>query len=708
VATSSYQWQAGATPLQQTNDSIIAGAQGQAAIAANASGTGFFAAWTDPMAGTTVEGRLMLAGGEPQGSQFTVNTGLAGAHGLASVAGLADGRYITVFKDTGNDPAGDIHGRIFNADGSPAGNDFVVTNSAFADSEPHVVGLDDGGYVVTWTRGFGGNDLDVRASIYNSDGTVRDALINVTLSSLTAERHSSVAALAGGGFVVVWDQSPTGGGSTEVRFTRFDANGQPLDPADGVIFDQAGSINQDAHVVGLADGGFAIAYTDNGWGQSGTEISTVVFNANGTLRSSFLEPNGLANGGKTFDNQQTPSLAALSNGGFAVSWNDADTHSEYLQAYDAQGNALGPNKIVLGNSQDAEIAGLAHGTVAMLSDSLIPDGDGNSIRSKIYQLVHVLTGDASNEVIQALESGIRETIDGAGGDDTVTFSHDLASYQVTDFGKYIDVVRDGATTRLSNVEHLQFGDGTIDVNDGNPLFDTVYYMTHNPDVFHAHVNALAHFDASGWHEGRDPNAFFSVNGYLATNPDVKASGMNPLDQYDQSGWQQGRDPGANFDTKLYLLHNPDVAAAGVDPLAHYLQYGITEGRQAYQAIGTAVTGFDAEYYLLHNPDVAASGMDPLQHFNQFGWHEGRNPNAWFDTKGYLAHYGDVAAANVNPLQHYEQDGWQEGRDPSAGFDTLGYLAANPDVAAAHVNPLDHFINSGIYEGRVAINDGLFH
>jgi hypothetical protein len=708
VATSTYQWQPGATPLQQTNDSIIAGDQFQAAIGANASGTGFFATWTDPVAGLTVEGRLMHADGTPQGSQFKINAASAGAHTSPSVAGLADGRYITVFTDTGNDPSGDIVARLFNADGSPAGNDFVITNSVFADVEPHVTGLADGGYVVTWTRGFGGNDLDVRAAVYNADGTVRDALINVTNSAATAERHSSVAALANGGFVVAWEQAPVGGGNTEVRVARFDANGQPLDPSGGVVIDSSGSINKDIQILGLADGGFVAAYTDNGWGVSGTEITVHIFNADGSARTSYLMANDAANGGKTFGDQAHPSLALLSNGYFAVNWNDTTTHVEYLQAYDTQGNAIGQNKVVLGNSAEAEIAGLGHGSVAMLSDSLIPDGSGNSIQSKTYQLVHVVTGDASNEVIQAGESGLRETIDGKDGDDTVTFFHDLASYQVTDFGKYIDVVRDGATTRLSNIEHLQFTDGTIDVNDGSALFDTVYYMSHNLDVFHAHANALAHFNASGWHEGRDPNGFFSVNGYLATNPDVKANGTNPLDHYDQTGWHEGRDPSANFDTKLYLMHNPDVAAAGVDPLQHYLQNGMAEGRQAYQAIGTAASGFDAEYYLLHNPDVAASGMDPLAHFNQYGWHEGRNPNAWFDTKGYLAHYGDVAAANINPLQHYEQSGWLEGRDPSAGFDTLKYLAANPDVAGAHINPLDHFINSGIYEGRVAINDGMFH
>jgi Ca2+-binding RTX toxin-like protein len=300
-------------------------------------------------------------------------------------------------------------------------------------------------------------------------------------------------------------------------------------------------------------------------------------------------------------------------------------------------------------------------------------------------------------------------VDGGAGDDTAVFGGNLADWSILDRGDKVFLTSGATHVRAIGIEHLTFNDGTIDFADGNGLFDTIFYMRGNLDVFHAGANALDHYNAFGWHEGRDPNSKFSTLGYLGVNPDVAASGMNPLDHYHQVGWQQGRDPGMWFDTTRYLQHNPDVAAAGIDPLQHYLMFGMAEGRAAFQAIGQSIVGgFDAEYYLWHNPDVAAAGVDPLAHFNAFGWHEGRNPNTWFDTAGYLAHYADIAAAGVNPLEHYEQFGWKEGRDPSAFFDTLGYLAANPDVTAAGVNPLDHFLTSGIYEERKVVNDGVWH
>lgn len=323
---------------------------------------------------------------------------------------------------------------------------------------------------------------------------------------------------------------------------------------------------------------------------------------------------------------------------------------------------------------------------------------------------NILNGAGGNDLLSG--RGGNDILNGGADDDTAVFSGMFNEATIKNFGAKIVVVGPDGTDTLLSIEHLKFADVTITPADYTssviPEFDPLYYLSRNADVFQAHIDPLAHYNAFGWHEGRDPNAFFDTSAYLAANKDAAAAAMNPLDHYDQVGWQKGLNPGPSFDTRLYLLHNPDVMASGIDPLAHYLTFGAAEGRQAYQAVGTATNGFDAEYYLFYNSDVAAAGVDPLAHYNAIGWKEGRNPNRWFDTAGYLSHYQDVAAAGVNPLQHYEQSDWKEGRDPSASFDTLGYLMANRDVEAAGISPLDHFINYGIYEGRGAVNDGTWH
>jgi hypothetical protein len=329
---------------------------------------------------------------------------------------------------------------------------------------------------------------------------------------------------------------------------------------------------------------------------------------------------------------------------------------------------------------------------------------------------NTLNGAAGNDTILGLGGndilrggGGNDTIDGGAADDTAVFSGPLGAYAVQDLGNRVMVSGPDGNDTVSSTEHLQFADGAINYNDGDPLFDTIFYDRNNLDVFHAGIDAKAHYNVSGWHEGRDPNAFFSTSGYLNFNPDVKAAGINPLQHYDTSGWKEGRDPGANFDTEFYLLHAPDVKAANIDPLAHYLQSGVNEGRAISPAVGNTIQqgGFDAEYYLFANPDVAAAHVNPLAHYNSAGHTELRNPNGYFDAAGYLTNNPDVAAAHADPFQHYETSGWKEGRNPSTIFDTSNYLAANPDVANAHINPLDHFLQSGIHEGRMPLGDGLW-
>lgn len=257
------------------------------------------------------------------------------------------------------------------------------------------------------------------------------------------------------------------------------------------------------------------------------------------------------------------------------------------------------------------------------------------------------------------------------------------------------------------LEYAQGGSPGVVLTDTDVLVNDVFYLSRYPDVTQAGIDPDAHYNDSGWHEGRDPNAFFSTSGYLSANQDVAAAEINPLQHYQLDGWKEGRDASINFDTDLYLRFNPDVAAAGVNPLEHYISAGASEGRVAYEAVGRSIiNGFDAEYYLLANPDVGAAGMDAAFHFENYGWKEGRDPNAYFDTNGYLETYTDVAAAGVNPLEHYMASGWTEGRDPSGEFSTASYLEANSDVAAAEINPLQHYLQYGIYEGRTGLADGL--
>ena len=89
---------------------------------------------------------------------------------------------------------------------------------------------------------------------------------------------------------------------------------------------------------------------------------------------------------------------------------------------------------------------------------------------------------------------------GSDGDDTAVLPLGLAQYAVQDFRDRI-LLRVRRTTTLTGIEHLQFADGTITPDHANPLFDKLYYLSHNIDVFLAGVDPLWHYNTFGWHEG---------------------------------------------------------------------------------------------------------------------------------------------------------------------------------------------------------------
>jgi len=254
-------------------------------------------------------------------------------------------------------------------------------------------------------------------------------------------------------------------------------------------------------------------------------------------------------------------------------------------------------------------------------------------------------------------------------------------------------------------------DRPADSQEGHPshsLFDSSYYLAHNPDVAASGMNPLEHFLQFGGQEGRSPNADFDSAFYLSQNPDVVAEGLNPFLHYLAYGWREGRDASASQHGADFAAAHPDATSIlSVAQAEAYLQDHVSSAGTANPgpagAIQPSTLGshslVDAQFYYDTYQDVAQAGVDAFTHYMTFGWHEGRDPDALFDTSYYLDHNADVAAAGVNPMEHYLLSGAKEGRDPSALFDTDAYLQHNADVAAAGMNPLLHFLQYGVSEGR---------
>ncbi len=155
---------------------------------------------------------------------------------------------------------------------------------------------------------------------------------------------------------------------------------------------------------------------------------------------------------------------------------------------------------------------------------------------------------------------------------------------------YPDVAAAGTDPLLHYTTNGQF-EGRLTFLAGgtaaaDPLIDAAFYdhqlgATLIPGGTAGAQQAAWSYDATGWQKGLNPDALFDTTYYLAHNPDVAAAHVDPLLHYEQFGWQEGRDPSAAFSTTKYLAAYADVRQANIDPLLHYLQHGQAEGRQAF-------------------------------------------------------------------------------------------------------------------------------
>ncbi len=160
--------------------------------------------------------------------------------------------------------------------------------------------------------------------------------------------------------------------------------------------------------------------------------------------------------------------------------------------------------------------------------------------------------------------------------------------------KYLAAYPDVAVARVDPLQHYLWSGQTEgratfltgDTLPADPLVNAAYYdrqlgATLIPAGIAGARQAAWSYDAVGWQKGLNPDALFNTQYYLAHNPDVAAAHVDPLMHYENYGWKEGRDPSAQFSTDKYLATYTDVRAAGIDPLLHYIEYGQAEGRQTF-------------------------------------------------------------------------------------------------------------------------------
>jgi FG-GAP-like repeat/Cysteine-rich secretory protein family len=275
---------------------------------------------------------------------FLVNSFTTNFQNDPAITVLADGSFVITWSSRGQD-AGDnsgyagIYGQRFSRSGAKIGVEFQVNTGVAKDqANSSIAALADGGWVVVWA-----SDAVVSGDIYgqryNANGFLvgGEFQINGYVANPAIIATLAVTGLPDGGFVVTWDAN-TSAVNEQISGRRYGANGVGGSEFKvNTLFTTA--VGNPATTY-LVNGGWVVTWSSYGQDGDGFAICGQRYNSNGTAAGSEFLVNTYGSGGQT-DSQ----VRALADGGFLVVWvsNAPDNSLDgiYAQRFDAGGGKVG-------------------------------------------------------------------------------------------------------------------------------------------------------------------------------------------------------------------------------------------------------------------------------------------------------------------------------------------------------------------------------
>ncbi|MBB4041511.1 Ca2+-binding RTX toxin-like protein [Microvirga flocculans] len=273
------------------------------------------------------------------------------------------GGWVVTWTGRDADGAG-IYMQRYDMDGNPllqtggvVADRLVNTRTANEQLYSSVVGLDNGGWVVSWIEKVSGtSSATVYQQRYDANGVAQGAQVAINGSLPVQDaKHLAMTALPNGEWLVTWQAFD--GSNFGVFQQRFNASGVPQLGTDG----QRINIKTDGHqrfadIVALkddplnpSDGGWVVVWVDGDTFDASANIYMQRYSAAGVPLSASDMPVATQNGKQTF-----PKVSALPDGGWIVVWQGigADgTDDIFLQRYSATGTADQP--IVVNTASNA-------------------------------------------------------------------------------------------------------------------------------------------------------------------------------------------------------------------------------------------------------------------------------------------------------------------------------------------------------------------
>lgn len=336
----------------------------------------------------------MANGFVPLGAEFQVNTVTAGHQRDAKVTGLADGGYVVAW--TSLDAAGqydDVIAQRYSSSGVAVGGEFRINSyTQYGQQNVALSGFADGGFIATWQSwAQDGSSQGVFGQRYDASGIKVGSEFLVNTTTQSSQDNPSVATLAGGGFVVTWGSAD--GDYHGIFGQKYDAAGNPVG-AEFQINTYTSGNQSIGPVAALTGGGFVVTWDTLEVSGSHNGIFAQRFALDGTPVGAEFQVNSYTG------SQAASSVTAMNDGGFVVVWasyaQDGDLIGNYGQRYDASGVAIGAefqiNTYTTGNQADPVVAALADGGFVVVWPSEGQDGSGYGVYAQRYDSTGAMVG----------------------------------------------------------------------------------------------------------------------------------------------------------------------------------------------------------------------------------------------------------------------------------------------------------------------------
>jgi hypothetical protein len=259
----------------------------------------------------------------------TLNTTTAGVQRSPAIATLANGDAITVFTDaSANANAPVIRAIRATANGTAVGPDIVIgTGDGFDGNFSPSVAVSGERFATVWVDRDGENvGDDLYLSVYGQ--LMTPVTVNRPLTtSLATEANPDIAALRDlGRYVVVWDEKPIFSSTRSIYASIISNDGAttvvPRFSIGSADWPQASNPS----VIGLANGGFAVAYTAVSSASPNSDIVVSTFTATGQQQTTTRLTSTDANA------ENSPDLLEMPDGRLVVSY-DLDGFLNKISKY---------------------------------------------------------------------------------------------------------------------------------------------------------------------------------------------------------------------------------------------------------------------------------------------------------------------------------------------------------------------------------------